>query len=198
RQLQIAELMRLQEDAKAKAKEAKQQFDSKKFLESTNVDYIKLPPLKIVVEPDEVSLAAAEKILVYWQKIGIDIQLVAGDSAGDDLADDQWDLMYRRVRLEEPLLELWPLITNSEDMDLNRLTPYPDWMRQELINLDFSSSFVEAQSRLSTSHRHIAAQAFLIPLWEVDEYAAFQKSVGGVPAKLMSTYQDVERWVIRP
>ncbi|MCA9062048.1 MAG: hypothetical protein KDA96_03290 [Planctomycetaceae bacterium] len=198
RQLQIVELLRLAAEAKVKAKEAKQDFDTKEFMKTTNVDYIKLPPLRMVVEPDEVCMAAAEKILVYWKRIGVDMQLVAADSAGDDLADDQWDLMYRRVRIEEPLLELWPLITNSDEMDLNRLTPFPDWMRQELINLDFASSFVEAQTRLGIAHRHVAAQAFLIPLWEIDEYAAVQKSVNGLPPHMMSTYHDVERWAIRP
>ena len=33
---------------------------------------------------------------------------------------------------------------------MNRLKVFPDWMRQELVNLDYSSSFVDAQDRGET------------------------------------------------
>jgi len=107
-------------------------------------------------------------------------------------------MCYRRLRMEEPLLELWSLLANDPNFDVNRLSPFPDWMRQELIGLDYSSSFSDAQTRLYRIHRHIAAQAFVIPLWEVDEFAAFRRNVTGMPAELMSVYHNVERWIIRP
>ena len=40
--------------------------------------------------------------------------------------------------MEEPLLELWPLLSNDSSFDMNRLKLFPDWMRQELVNLDYS------------------------------------------------------------
>ncbi len=96
------------------------------------------------------------------------------------------------------LLELWSLIANDPNFDVARLAPFPDWMRQELIGLDYASSFVDAQERLHRIHRHIAAQAFVLPLWEVDEFAAFRSNVSGVPEELMSVYHNAERWIIRP
>jgi hypothetical protein len=96
------------------------------------------------------------------------------------------------------LLEIWPLLSNSDSLDMSRLALFPDWMRQELVGLDYASSFLDAQQRLFTLHNHIAEEAFLIPLWEVDQFAAVRKSVVGVVPRPMSTYQNVERWIIRP
>jgi hypothetical protein len=100
--------------------------------------------------------------------------------------------------MEEPLLELWPVLTSDPTFNMERLGVFPDWMRQELVGLDYATSFVDAQQKLFRIHNHIAAQAFLIPLWEVDEYAVFRKNVTGVPARLMSVYHNTERWIIRP
>jgi|GEM_PF-425499 len=198
RQLQLAELTRLTEIAKAEAKKKKEQFDSEIFRAATKVDYIKLPRLRFVVDPDPNCIAAAERMMIYWQKIGFEIDLIKGDQPGEPLKDADWDMCYRRVRMEEPLLELWPLLANDNSLDMNRLGMFPDWMRQELINLDYASSFQDAQSRLFTIHNHIAAEAFLIPLWEVDDFAVWRKTILGTPDRPLSTYQNVERWMVRP
>lgn len=198
RQLQLAELTRLMDIAKVEAKKAKVPFDSEVFRAETKVDYIKLPRLRFVVEPDPGCMAAAERMMIYWQRIGFEIDLIKGDQPGQPLGDGDWDLCYRQVRMEEPLLELWPLLANDSSLDMKRLGMFPDWMRQELINLDYASSFQDAQSRLFTMHNHIAAEAFLIPLWEVDDFAVWRKTVLGTPDRPLSTYQNVERWIVRP
>ncbi|MBC7964506.1 MAG: hypothetical protein H7Z17_01170, partial [Fuerstia sp.] len=198
RQLQLAELTKLETEAKAKAKEAGEKFESEEFRKVTNVDYIKLPRLRMVVDPDPTCMKAAERMAVYWGKIGFEIDLIPGDQKGTPLQDADWDLCYRRIRMEEPLLELWSLLTNDSSFDMNRLKLFPDWMRQELVNLDYSASFVDAQDRLFTIHRHMSAEAFIIPLWEVDEFAVWKKSTLGIPDRPMSPYQNVERWIVRP
>jgi len=198
RQLQLAELTKLEAVAKVKAKEAGEKFDSEQFRSVTNVDYIKLPRLRLVVDPDPTVVAAAKRMIVYWTKIGFEIDLIEGSAPGEKLQDEDWDLCYRRVRMEEPLLELWSLLTNDANFDMNRLRLFPDWMRQELVNLDYAASFSDAQDRLFTIHRHMAAQAFIIPLWEVDEFAVWRKSTIGTPERPISPYQNVERWIVRP
>ena len=184
--------------AKAEAKKRKETFDSEIFRQNTKVDYVKLPRLRFVVDPDPICLAAAERMMIYWQRIGFEIDLIKGDQPGDPLKNEEWDMCYRRVRMEEPLLELWPLLANDNSLNMNRLGMFPDWMRQELINLDYASSFQDAQARLFTIHNHIAAEAFLIPLWEVDDFAAWRKTITGTPDRPLSTYQNVERWIVRP
>ena len=198
RQLQLAELTKLETDAKAKAKEAGTKFDSEEFRKNTSVDYIKLPRLRVVVDPDPTAMEAAKRMAEYWGRVKFEVDLIPGDQPGTPLQDADWDLCYRRIRMEEPLLELWPLLTNESSFDMNRLKLFPDWMRQELVNLDYSASFVDAQDRLFTIHRHLSAEAFIIPLWEVDEFAVWKKSTLGIPEHPMSPYQNVERWIVRP
>ena len=198
RQLQLTELKRLLDAAKAEAKKNGTTIATTQFMKETRVDYIKLPRLRFVVEPDPTAIAAAERMLIYWQTIGFEIDLIRGDQPGDPLTDADWDLCYRQVRMEEPLLELWPLLTNDTSFDVNRLGLFPDWMRQELISLDYAGSFLDAQTRLHEIHSRMAAQAFVIPLWEVDDFAVWRKSVIGTPDSPMSVYQNVERWIVRP
>ncbi len=198
RQLQLVEIDKLEAEAKAKAKETGEKFEREIFRASANADYIKLPRLRMVVEPEPTAAEAAARIAIYWQKIGFEVDLIPGDQPGAKLADEDWDLCYRRIRMEEPLLELWSLLTNDSSFDMNRMKLFPDWMRQEIVNLDYSASFTDAQDRLFTIHRHMAAQAFIIPLWEVDEFAVWKKSTVGIPERPMSPYQNVERWIVRP
>ena len=198
RQLQLVEIAKLEAEAKVKAKEAGEKFESEEWRKNVNVDYVKLPRLRMVVDPDPTAAEAAARIAVYWQRIGFEVDIIAGDQKGSTLRDADWDLCYRRVRMEEPLLELWALLTNDTSFDMNRLKLFPDWMRQELVNLDYPASFTDAQDRLFTIHRHMAAQAFIIPLWEVDEFAVWKKSIIGTPERPMSPYQNVERWIVRP
>lgn len=161
-------------------------------------DHIKLPQLTLVCDPDEVVVEAVEKMVAVWARLGFDIKLVMANESGERLSDDGWDMMYRRVSLKEPLLDLWPLLTTDETFDISRLSAYPDWMRQELVSLDYAVSFLDARERMFTIHRHIAAQAFLIPLWEVDQFIAFQRNISGFEERPMSVYHNVERWSVRP
>ena len=198
RQIQLAELNRLMEIERVSAKKEKREFDPAVFRKDTKVDYIKLPKLRFVVDPDPSSIAAAERMMIYWKRVSFDVELIRGDAQGQPLPDSDWDMCYRQSRMEEPLLELWPLLANDDSLDVNRLGMFPDWMRQELINLDYASSFKDARDRLFTIHNHIAAEAFVIPLWEVDDFAVWKKSIIGPPERPMSTYQNVERWIVRP
>jgi len=133
-----------------------------------------------------------------WRLLEYDIELIPSDSPGEKLGDDDWDLMYRTVRMQEPLLDLWGLMLTDNKFDVDRLSGYPDWMRQELINLDYATSFKDAEARLFRIHRQIAAQAFIIPLWELDSYIALQRNIAGFAARPLSVYQDIERWLVKP
>ena len=64
--------------------------------------------------------------------------------------------------------------------------------------LDYATSFLDAQKRLFTIHRHMAAQAFIVPLWELDDFIAFQRNVAGFEGRPLSVYQGVERWQVKP
>ncbi|MEZ6059865.1 MAG: ABC transporter substrate-binding protein [Planctomycetaceae bacterium] len=202
--LRIPDKLKFIAEAKARALQEKQDWDELEFRSVHGEEikavaaHIKLPKLKMLCVPEQTALQAAAKMVSVWSKIGIEVELIPADKPGETIADDGWDMMYRVVCLKEPVLDLWPLLTSDDTFDVNRLSAYPDWMRQELINLDYVTSFTDAQEKLFQIHRHIAAQAFLIPLWEVDDFIAFRRNVNGFETRPVTTYQDVERWAVKP
>ena len=202
--LRIPDKLKFIADAKARTLASNEPWDELDFRSvhaeeiKAAVAHIKLPKLRMLCDPDETAFQAAEKIASVWSKIGIDVELIPANRPGAVISDDAWDMMYRVVCLKEPILDLWPLLTTDETFDVDRLSAYPDWMRQELVGLDYATSFSDAQERMFQIHRHIAAQAFLIPLWEVDDFIAFQRYVSGFESRPMTTYQNVERWAVRP
>ena len=157
---------------------------------------IKLPVLVMLCEPDPVMQQAAEKMVDFWNRIGIQVRLVVQDKT--DQTVPTWDMMYRRVQMEEPLLDLWPVLLTDQSLNVNLLDGYPDWMRQDLTRLDYAGSFRVAQNRLFRIQKHIASQAFLIPLWEVDQFIAFRSNVTGYRDRPLSVYDNVQRWVVTP
>ncbi|MCP4783975.1 MAG: hypothetical protein GY903_22520 [Fuerstiella sp.] len=203
-QLRIPDKQKFVADAKQKVLQAKEEWDEVVFRRDNDkqikaaVQHIQLPTLRMVCDPDDVAMMAAEKIAERWTALGFDVELIPADQEGEKLAADGWDLMYRRVRMMEPLLDLWSVLLSDDQLDVSRLSAYPDWMRQELINLDYSSSFADAQKKLFLIHRHMIAQAFLIPLWELDDYMAFQNNVSGFEGRPLSVYHGVERWLVKP
>lgn len=202
-QLRIPDKQQFVADAKARALEAGEDWDEEKFrLENADAinasaAHITQPKLKMLIEPDEVVELAAEKIVERWTALGFEVEVVDAGEHGPE--PDDWDMMYRRVRMEEPLLDLWSLLLTDDRFDVTRLSSYPDWMRQELINLDYATSFVDAQQKLFTIHRHMEAQAFIIPLWEIDDFMVFPRQrVKNFHGRPMSVYHGVEQWKLIP
>jgi hypothetical protein len=102
------------------------------------------------------------------------------------------------VQLEEPVAELWPLLTLEPTARIEGLAFLPDWLRQELIELDRAGDWKTAVSRLHALHAHLAAEALLIPLWEVDDFVVLRRTIRGLPEPPMHVYQDIEQWIARP
>ena len=67
------------------------EFESEEFRKNTNVDYIKLPRLRMVVDPDPTAMEAAQRMAEYWKKILFEIDLIPGDQPGTPLQDGDWD-----------------------------------------------------------------------------------------------------------
>ena len=156
---------------------------------------IRLPVLRMICESDEQMQEVAQQMILLWKKLGINVELTTSESLDNP---DDWDMMYRRVSMEEPLFDLWPVLLTDHSLDVSLLQGFPDWMRQELTQLDYAGSARQAQNQLYRIQRNITAQAFLIPLWEVDQFTAFRNNVAGYPEHPISTYDNVERWTVKP
>jgi hypothetical protein len=158
-----------------------------------------LPPLAMAVVDDAVAREAAERLVEAWSRIGIDVQILelpAGPLVGDGETEPEWDLIYRTVQLIEPSVQLWPFLTLRERARMSDLDPFPDWLRQEIIDLDLVTDWREAVQSVNRLHLRLWGDVLLLPLWEVDEYLIYRKHVRGVPVRPVHPYEDVDHWIV--
>ena len=191
----IAAKLKLSQKAKAEFVKAEEDAGRDPTPEAVNkvmADAGVLPTLKMLCAPDPTARVAAEAIVSQMKRIGLFIELLPRDSQADD-----WDLLYRTSRMVEPMVDLWPFLAIDREARVDSLSHLPDWLAQELVNLDNAGSFAAATEQLHLLHRHLASEGHFIPLWEVDEYMAVHKSVIGMPTEPLGVYQDIEHWTIK-
>jgi hypothetical protein len=161
-----------------------------------------IPPLRLVCEHDLEAQSAVAEIVTQWKRVGIAVELVQAPphSGTPQTAPPalEWDIAYRKLRMEEPVVELWPFLTVNSGARLESLRTVPDWLRIELLELDNAPDWKSAVGRLQTLHAHLYAEVAYIPLWEVDDAIVLRKSVRDFPAvKFVNSYHDIERWIVQ-
>lgn len=152
----------------------------------------KIPKLRMVVSPRKLDRAALDEILSGWKRIGIEVEILEAD----DPNPGAWDLAYRSHQMFEPAVELWPALTAATRARIADLAPFPDWLSQELIQLDRTSDQSRSIEALHSLHDHLWTDAAMIPLWEVDRFIVFRKNVRGFVERPMHEYDKVDRWVV--
>lgn len=153
-----------------------------------------VPELTMVCEPGEVIAAAAEALVSQWDRIGIKVRIVRQDEA----LPENWDIVYRTVRMTEPVTELWPFLTMKQDARVEDLEHLPDWLRQQLIELEQAVDFNSSVEMLQRLHFRLHQLVHLVPLWEIDDVIVIRNNIQGFPADMIHPYQNVERWIVQP
>ncbi len=156
-----------------------------------------LPDLRMICEPDPVVEAVAKEMIATWDRVGIRVELV-GSKGPDEPAVQDWDIVYRTVQMHEPVFQLWPFLTFDSQARVDSLIYLPDWLRQEMIELDSATDSTRSRALLRKLHRQLYAQGHLIPLWEVDDFVVFRKNIGNFGVRPVSPYQGIERWTLQP
>ncbi len=157
------------------------------------------PPLRLVAPPDPDIQAAVKQILRQWKEAGIEAQLVSPSAinlAAKNFGD--WDVMYRTETLAEPLVDLWQFLALTPSTETGALGHLPMWLRQELLKLDRVGDWPAAERLLRQLHRQFWAEAYLVPLWELEDVLVYRKNVRGVPERPVAPYQKIERWKVEP
>ena len=152
----------------------------------------KIPPLNFIVDPDPVAVDAAREIVAIWNKLGLDVRLIYAN----DPKPAQWDVIYRTVQIAEPLVEMWPFLAIEDRARLGDLSHYPDWLKQELVQLDRTSDQSRAISAMQTLHRHLTSDTAVFPLWEIDKFLVIRKNIQGIPQRPVHSYDRVDRWTV--
>jgi len=160
-----------------------------------------IPQLRLGVSSDALEQSAARELARQWDNLGIKVTVVI---VGPQIPFDSraepapWDLLYRSVRLVDPLTDLWPCLTLDHQARVESLAQLPDWLRHELIAADSAGDWPSAERQLKQLHRDLWSEVYLIPLWEVSEFMAVRKHIRGLSTRPMFPYQDVERWQVQP
>ena len=159
----------------------------------------KLPEIKMLVEPDVTTMVAAKSLVKQWATVGITVKIVEGDVARDlQGRPKQWDMIYRTMRMAEPVTEMWPFMTMARRAEVSGLSYLPDWLRQDLVELDEIADWNSAVKLLNNLHEKLKSDVQVIPLWEVDDAMVIRKNIQGYPVRPMHPYHQVQRWTITP
>ncbi|MEW4488112.1 ABC transporter substrate-binding protein [Thalassoglobus sp. JC818] len=151
-----------------------------------------IPPLTMIVAPGPVEEEVARDIARVWNKIGLQVNLVYAHEP----KPASWDILYRRTQIPEPLVQMWPFLSLQPRAKLSDLDHYPDWLKQELVQLDRTSDQSRAITALQTLHRHLWYDTSVFPLWELDRFVVIRKNVQGFPQRPLHCYDRIDRWTI--
>lgn len=149
-----------------------------------------LPTLTLSYPPTAVGARACERIQDALGRIGISVELRR--RAGDAPVDDA-DLIYFTASSLEPLVDAPAWFGPNGALRL----PGPA-AAAALRRLSEAETFVAARAALHELQRVIHDEVLLVPLWQLNEYAAYRRRVTLGPSDHAPTslYQFVDRWQV--
>jgi hypothetical protein len=86
----------------------------------------------------------------------------------------------------------------KQDARVEDLEHLPDWLRQQLIELEQAVDFNSSVEMLQRLHFRLHQLVHLIPLWEIDDVIVIRNNIQGFPPAMIHPYQNVERWIVQP
>lgn len=157
----------------------------------------KIRPMTLLCPADAEMQAAARQITEQWRLIGVDVA-IKPQSKGAFASAGEWDMIYTAQAMIEPLVELWRCVAMTAKTDVASLTRLPVWLRHGLLELDQAEDSKSAQDVLHKLHRQLWAEAYMIPLWELNEFMVTRRHVRGAPERPLHAYDGIERWTVEP
>ena len=149
-------------------------------------------PRIVIAYPASTTAAESSKAIArMWNNIGIETSLRALRPHESVPPDDDWDILYLELSIEEPLTDIAKVA--GRDGIASDLTAVSELTLQQLATVN---SWRRASNQLRRLHRQLAVDLSIIPLYQVKEHYAFRNTVSGVGRELIHLYQNVDRWRI--
>ena len=155
--------------------------------------------------PDTEEAAAACKFIKdYWKVVGIEVDLkpMPTQQLEEEVAAGRrFELVYRVHYVRDPVLDaarvlcLGPPIAPDGAVMPNAASA---WLRQNLRELEFATGWPLANEKLALLQHQAHDDVALIPLWQLNDYYAYQKRLKGVVDNSIGMYQDAEKWQLEP
>ena len=155
-------------------------------------------PWKMVVPEDPRCREAAEVLIADMRRAGYPVELVPDDQREQTLADGSWEILYRRVQIAEPLVDLWPVLALGNEARVGELTHLPETLRRRVLELEQVDDWNAATDLMRAIDRSVWAQAIVIPLWELDRITLRRRSLREAPDPVLWPYAAVGQWRLEP
>jgi len=152
-----------------------------------------MTPLVLACPADELARVTCEEIKRHLSVVGIPVELRALEPGVSWPAQRDFDLLYFEVVMSEPLVDLPRLLATGGVT--GRASPF---LEQGLRRLSEATDYQAARQALWDLHQIAHDELSLVPLWQLAEFAAADRSVGGLGASLITLYQHVEQWSTSP
>ncbi len=151
-----------------------------------------LPSIVLAHPASSTATRAALNIAQSWNEAGIATTLRKLDESVSHPDDDNWDVLYVEAAIEEPLTDAGRIMGPA---GLAKVVSPP--VESTLQKLGNSITWQEACRNLRLTHRQIANDLSVIPLYQIKEHFAYRKNVYGLGRDLIHLYENVQRWRIK-
>jgi tetratricopeptide (TPR) repeat protein len=161
----------------------------KSYNKAKNTKLKSLPPIILAHPSDEIAKGACASIKLQLELLKIPIELRVIEGPMPTKVPDDVDLLYAELPMWEPLVDARRVL--GDDGMTGGCSSY---MTLALRQLDEAVDWSQVRDCLQRVHRISFDDAAILPLWQLVEYFAYHESLGGIPAKPVSLYQNIEQW----
>jgi ABC-type transport system substrate-binding protein len=151
------------------------------------------PRLKIAHPPNDIAREACKGIKRHIEGLKFKVDLRELEPGISVPSDGNYDLLYLEMTVQEPLVDAARLL--GPDGIVGEASPF---MTQHLVHLAKAINWQEARQILQSIHRQTDEDMAIIPLWQMNEYFAYHRSLKGIDASPVLLYQSVENWKSSP
>jgi hypothetical protein len=152
------------------------------------------PPRLVLACPDDHAMQQACRLIqTNLQRMGIECTTRWLEAGQHRPPDDEWDLLYVDLQVREPLSDLCRIFGPGGLVE----QPGP-FVSLALRQMGQAGDWTQARESLMNLHRWAHDDATIIPLWQMVDGFGYRTDVAGIGSRLMSLYQNVSDWQLRP
>ncbi len=152
---------------------------------------VEIPEIVIAHPDTTVIRAACQSIMQQLGASRIPVKLRPLPPGVTVPDDDDFDLLYCEIQIEEPLVDAYRLFGHNGLVKISDPT-----IEQALRQLDSAYSWAEVSRSLRRVHRQTNSNLTILPLWQTVEHYAYRKNLYNVGDRLIHLYQNVDKWKI--
>jgi tetratricopeptide (TPR) repeat protein len=158
-------------------------------LEKEGIEVADIPEIVLAHPAHEIARVACTSIQRQLKLVGIPVVLRELSAGMPAQVPDDVDLLYVELTVCEPVVDAGRLLGEGG------ISGGPSiFMAQALRQLDQATDWKEVPRRLRHIHRLSQKEVTIVPLWQLTDYFAYQRSLKGVGTEPVSLYQNVEQW----